>query len=266
MLCSGQPELVGWVGAGSCRPGDAFLFACVGYEHVEPRGQEAEIQTCSGSQVLKRKHLGDCALVTGQCAALMREGIRSRLFTCGLDCWSKPAFLQLGCGFSRTCRESRPCWTHVAERCPAVPGVGLCQWRGWALPGVQGLRPTLPPAGQPCSPGHGCSSSPGRGLGALELVPAAPQQPGSPVWLLCFPLSCLGLCVRVWLHPPPSQSACGFGAVRLADSDVSPPAPLPAAATLWNPDAEACPRHPRWGLGDQGAASHSARAGMALPV
>lgn len=44
----GTPEWVGRAGAGSCRPGGVFLFACVGYERVEPRGQEAEIQTCAG--------------------------------------------------------------------------------------------------------------------------------------------------------------------------------------------------------------------------
>lgn len=127
---------MGRAGAGSCRPGDAFLFACVGYEHVEPRGQEAEIQTCSGSQVLKRRHLRDCALVTGQRAALRREGVHSRLFTSGLDCCNKPAFLQLSCGFSGTCRESRPCWTHVAElrpagaRCRSVPMAWVGSARG----------------------------------------------------------------------------------------------------------------------------------------
>lgn len=47
----GMPEWVGRAGAGSW-PGGVFLFACVGYERVEPRGQEAEIQTCVGLQVL----------------------------------------------------------------------------------------------------------------------------------------------------------------------------------------------------------------------
>lgn len=46
-----MPEWVGRAGAGSW-PGGVFLFACVGYERVEPRGQEAEIQTCVGLQVL----------------------------------------------------------------------------------------------------------------------------------------------------------------------------------------------------------------------
>ena len=56
-------------------------------------------------------------------------------------------------------------------------------WVGSAR--VQGLRPTLPPAWQPCSPGRGHSSSPGRGLGALELVPAAARGPPS-AWEPCL--------------------------------------------------------------------------------
>lgn len=157
------------------------------------------------------------------------------------------------------------CCTHVAKRRSVGAQRGSVPM-ATSSTGARGLRPTLPPTGPPWSPGRGCSSSPGRRLGALELVPEVTRSPVSPsdrsLGAVFFPVSCLGLCVIIWLRPLPSQSACGFGTVRLEGSDVSPPAPLPAAASLWNPDAVAHPRRPRWkpagGLRGRGAASHSA--------
>lgn len=153
--------------------------------------------------------------------------------------------------------------THVAKRRPTGALRGSVPM---ATSSTGAQAHPAPPAGQPWSPGRGHSSSPGRRLGALELVPEVTRSrrpvldsPCSPDWslgALFFPVSCLGLCVSIWLCPLPSQSACGFGAMRLEGSDVSLPAPLPAAAALWNPDAVAHPRHPRWkpagGLGGSG--------------
>lgn len=44
----GTPEWVGRAGAGSCRPGVVSCLLVLDTARVEPRGQEAEIQTCAG--------------------------------------------------------------------------------------------------------------------------------------------------------------------------------------------------------------------------
>lgn len=172
------------------------------------------------------------------------------------------AFLQPSCSFSRTCRENKSYAVHTLRGgALLVPSVGLCQWahpapcwatlEPWAW--LQ-LKPREKPGGLRAGPrGHTVPCQP---------ILDSPRSPDWSVGAVFFPVSCLGLCVIIWLRPLPSQSACGFGTMRLEGSDVSPPAPLPAAATLWNPDAVAHPRRPRWkpagGLRGRGAASHSA--------
>ena len=179
---------------------------------------------------------------------------------------TESAFLQLSCGFSRTCRENRLCAYTCCEAVPCWCPAWICADGHILHRGSGPPCPTPPPAGQPWSPGRGRSSSPRRRLGALELVPEVTRSrrpvldsPRSPDWslgALFFPVSCLGLCDSIWLCPLPSQSACGFRTMRLERPDVSLPVPLPAAAALWNPDAVAHPCCPRWkpagGLGGSG--------------